>query len=96
MNKMIFLRKMEAEDISFLKSQLNKRYRNEPDFSITVTSDSLVARFGSVGVSLLVDFKEYVKFESDDFFVMSDFVKILVDNYDEDEDMRDNFLTPAI
>jgi len=94
MNKMIFLRKMETEDISFLKSQLNKRYRNEPDFSVVTTPDSLVARFGVHGVSLLVDFKEYVKFECDDFFIMADFARILEDNYDEDETMRDNFLTP--
>lgn len=92
---MIFMRKMNLDDVAFLAQKIKARYRNEPELDIEWNKTELVASFGMAGVKLFMNFNaEYLTIVCDDFFIMADAVKILVDNFDEDVETREKFYNP--
>jgi hypothetical protein len=89
------MRKMNLDDITFIAQKIKARYRNEPELDIEWNEVELVASFGMAGVKLIMNFNnEYLTMVCDDFFIVYDVVKILVDNFDEDEETRDRFRNP--
>jgi len=98
MNRLIFMNKFDESDLEDINNGLRVRFRGHlpDDYMAEINDGVLTVTLGfKQGCEEIVfvsieDFGLLV--ESDSFFMMYEVAKFLVNNYDEDQDMREMFL----